>query len=118
VSTQNKNKLKKIKAVIHYIENNSVCKSQQLLTYFDEPESMPCGTCNVCRENKGRSHNNFEKDNVDLILEALKVKPMTSRELVSNLSISSNEVIAILRHLLEVEQIQQSQINEFQIKCP
>jgi transcription initiation factor IIE alpha subunit len=71
----------------------------------------------VCRENKGRSHNNFEKDNVDLILEALKVKPMTSRELVSNLSISSNEVIAILRHLLEVEQIQQSQINEFQIKC-
>lgn len=118
VSTQNKNKLKKIKAVIHYIENNSVCKSQQLLRYFDEPESMPCGTCNVCTENKGRSHNSFEKDNVVLILEALKVKPMTSRELVSNLSISSNEVIAILRHLLEVEQIQQSQINEFQIKCP
>ena len=47
VNTQNKIKHKKIQAVIDYIENNSICKSQQLLTYFGELQSKACGTCNV-----------------------------------------------------------------------
>lgn len=48
VRLHNKVKYNKIVAVINYIENNSVCKSKQLLTYFDEPNSKACGICNVC----------------------------------------------------------------------
>lgn len=39
-------------AVISYIENNSTCRSQQLLTYFGEKQNTPCGICDVCMSQK------------------------------------------------------------------
>ncbi len=51
VSNQNKIKLKKFNAVLKYVENNSVCKSLQLLTYFNEKPPKPCGICSVCTVN-------------------------------------------------------------------
>ena len=51
VLIKNKIKLKKFYAVLKYVKNNSVCKSLQLLTYFDEKTSIPCGICNVCAKN-------------------------------------------------------------------
>lgn len=60
----------------------------------------------------------FEKENVDLILKSIEDKPMTSRILELNLSISNKEVVSILKHLLELKKIEQIQTNKFQIKCP
>jgi len=118
VKTQNKIKHKKIQAVIDYIENNSICKSQQLLTYFGEPQSKACGTCNVCLQNKTQPSTNFQKENVDLVLKTLETQPLNSRELASYLSLSSNEIIAVLGYLLEQEKIEHTQTNQYQIKCP
>lgn len=117
VKVHNKVKYNKIVAVINYIENNSVCKSKQLLTYFDEPNSKACGICNVCIK-KENAIVPFKKENVDLVLKSIEVKPMTSRMLESNLSISNKEVVSILKHLLELRKIEQTQTNKFQIKCP
>ena len=39
---------KRIKAVIGYAENDNVCRSRQLLRYFDEARSADCGQCDVC----------------------------------------------------------------------
>ncbi len=117
VREHNKVKYNKIVAVINYIENNSVCKSKQLLTYFDEPNSKACGICNVCIK-KENAIVPFKKENVDLVLKSIEVKPMTSRMLESNLSISNKEVVSILKHLLELRKIEQTQTNKFQIKCP
>ena len=118
VNTQNKIKHKKIQAVIDYIENNSICKSQQLLTYFGEPKSKACGTCNVCLQNNTQPNTNFQKENVDLVLKSLETQPLNSRELASNLSLSSDEIIAVLGYLLEQEKIEHTQTNQYQIKCP
>lgn len=117
VNTQNKIKHKKIQAVIDYIENNSICKSQQLLTYFGEPKSKACGTCNVCLQNNTQPSTDFQKENVDLVLKILETQPLNSRELASNLSLSSNEIIAVLDYLLEQEKIEHTQTNQYQIKC-
>ena len=117
VRIHNKVKYNKIVAVINYIENNSVCKSKQLLTYFDEPNSKACGICNVCIK-KENAIVPFKKENVDLVLKSIEVKPMTSRMLESNLSISNKEVVSILKHLLKLRKIEQTQTNKFQIKCP
>ncbi len=118
VNTQNKIKHKKIQAVIDYIENNAICKSQQLLSYFGEAKSKACGTCNVCLENNTQPSTNFKKENVALVLKTLETQPLNSRELSSNLSLSSNEIIAVLSYLLEVEKIELTQTNQYQIKCP
>ena len=42
-------KRQKIAAVINYSENNFVCRTQQLLSYFGEERIYKCGKCDVCR---------------------------------------------------------------------
>lgn len=39
---------KQIKSVINYVESKYRCRSQILLTYFDDYSSKPCGQCDVC----------------------------------------------------------------------
>lgn len=43
---------KRIKTVIGYATNDNVCRSRQLLRYFDEPRSTDCGQCDVCLAHK------------------------------------------------------------------
>ena len=40
---------KRILAMIDYCENESECRSRQLLRYFGETESEDCGHCDICR---------------------------------------------------------------------
>lgn len=39
----------KLKAMIDLCYNEHACRQQQILAYFGETESQPCGTCDVCR---------------------------------------------------------------------
>ncbi len=43
---------KRINTVIGYATNDNVCRSRQLLKYFDEPRSTDCGQCDVCLAHK------------------------------------------------------------------
>lgn len=43
---------KRINTVIGYATNDNVCRSRQLLRYFDEPRSTDCGQCDVCLAHK------------------------------------------------------------------
>lgn len=43
---------KRINTVIGYATNDNVCRSRQLLRYFDESRSTDCGQCDVCLAHK------------------------------------------------------------------
>lgn len=43
---------KRINTIIGYATNDNVCRSRQLLRYFDEPRSTDCGQCDVCLAHK------------------------------------------------------------------
>lgn len=43
-----KNTLDKVKATIDFIDNDEICKSKQLLSYFGEKDSESCMVCSVC----------------------------------------------------------------------
>lgn len=43
---------KRINTVIGYATNDNICRSRQLLRYFDEPRSTDCGQCDVCLAHK------------------------------------------------------------------
>ncbi len=43
---------KRINTVIGYATNDNVCRSRQLLRYFDEPRSTDCGQCDACLAHK------------------------------------------------------------------
>ena len=48
INHQNKIKLDKLKAVLAFAQNNTSCKSVQLLSYFGEKDQINCKVCNVC----------------------------------------------------------------------
>ena len=39
---------KRIESVVRFIENDSVCRSRQLIEYFGQPVQDDCGVCDVC----------------------------------------------------------------------
>ncbi len=43
---------KRIESVVDFVQNNSVCRSRQLIGYFDQPAHEDCGVCDVCLANK------------------------------------------------------------------
>lgn len=51
----------KLKAVLEYITNEHICRTQMLVQYFGEKEAEPCGVCDICiAQNKtGLSSHDF-----------------------------------------------------------
>jgi len=47
--------LKKVGAMTAYVENDILCRSVQLVNYFGEANSTPCGYCDVCLKRKKAS---------------------------------------------------------------
>lgn len=43
---------RKLQAVFDYLER-PVCRSRQLLAYFDEPDASDCGSCDICLRRRG-----------------------------------------------------------------
>jgi ATP-dependent DNA helicase RecQ len=62
-----KTALKKLAAVIHYAENRIQCRSQTLLSYFDEKNHENCRKCDYCL-----NHYNQSEDTFSIILQQLK----------------------------------------------
>ena len=44
----------RVKAMVGYVEEEEGCRAQYLLNYFGQPESAPCGKCDLCRAAKAR----------------------------------------------------------------
>lgn len=42
----------RLKAMVAYCEVSNLCRSIQLLSYFDENNANPCGKCDICRKLK------------------------------------------------------------------
>jgi len=59
----------RIASMIGYVNNNSICRSNYLLQYFDEIEQIPCGKCDVCIEYKRK---NYKAEKLEKIYNALK----------------------------------------------
>jgi ATP-dependent DNA helicase RecQ len=74
---------RRINMAIQYAEKRR-CRSQQLLSYFDEPDSPPCGICDVCTgRNKSDDldtelFENYERK----IREVLRHEPLTCEQIL------------------------------------
>lgn len=48
MESQKRRYLTKMNAAIAYAENNLICRSVQLVSYFGDQSASPCGKCDVC----------------------------------------------------------------------
>lgn len=98
--------LKKMEAMLTYCENNQ-CRSQQLLSYFNEPNAPKCGVCDVCLrekrdENAGELHDNITNE----ILQLLIAAPLGLEQLVTSIKHGKQpDRLTVIRQLLDAGRI-------------
>jgi ATP-dependent DNA helicase RecQ len=61
----------KLKAMIDLCYDEQRCRQQQILAYFGEHESQPCGTCDICRRNGVQTAREGTADEVTLLRQVL-----------------------------------------------
>ncbi|WOD43748.1 RecQ family ATP-dependent DNA helicase [Hwangdonia lutea] len=101
IEQQNKLKQQQVKSMLDYVENDTVCKSMQLLAYFGEKDVKPCGICSVCVANKKEKAPQDLKSLKNSIIELLKTGELSSRQIHTTIEASEKDIKTVLKLLLE-----------------
>lgn len=104
----------RVRAVIHYADSIHKCRSQLLLAYFGETNTIPCKQCDVCLEaNKKTLHTDEFESISSQIRELLAVQPMPLRTLVDAITDNQEDkVIHTIQWMIDNETIQYNQENQ------
>ncbi|MAZ72583.1 MAG: recombinase RecQ [Flavobacteriaceae bacterium] len=116
ISLQQEKKETQVTAVLDYIENDTVCRSLQLVRYFGEEDATRCGICSVCNPEFQKISAGDRKTLSEKILLLLEDTPQTSRELSEKLTFAETEIINTLRLLLDSKKINLGVANKYYIK--
>lgn len=110
-----KNRVEKLKSVVNFVENDKICKTKQLLAYFDE-KIEDCGICSVCtKKTKQITSTEVNLKMEKFIVHKLGVQPLSSREIFEDFTFSEEDLIATLQRLLEKEIIKITPSNRYQL---
>jgi len=60
-----------VEAMLHYIENETVCRNRIILKYFNEATTQNCGHCDVCRDQLKKVEKHSEFAMIKLKIEEL-----------------------------------------------
>ncbi|SHH69939.1 RecQ family ATP-dependent DNA helicase [Winogradskyella jejuensis] len=116
IEQQNNLKRQQITSVINYTNNDGLCKQIQLLNYFDESSAKNCGKCSVCLANSPNNSKRLDSEIQKEIIELLKTKEHSSRELLSALQCEQTELLKSIALLLEQETIKITDRNTYLLK--
>lgn len=115
ITALNKKKIAQVRAVLEYIENTTECRSLQLVHYFGEENSTPCGICSVCTAESSE----VTKKEVGIISEKikrlLKEVPLSSRELSEKLTFTEAKIITVLHLLVAANAVTINSKNQYHL---
>ncbi|WP_323028489.1 RecQ family ATP-dependent DNA helicase [Gelidibacter japonicus] len=100
IEQQQRLKENQIDAVIAYISDESQCKSIQLLEYFGEKDSAPCGICSFCISKKPKTKTASIKSISHEIILLLENQPLSSRALVDQMQHPEDAILETLQRML------------------
>ncbi|WP_292948479.1 RecQ family ATP-dependent DNA helicase [Olleya sp. UBA1516] len=115
IKQQNTLKQKQVQAVLDYINNDQLCKSIQLLTYFGEKDVQPCGICSVCISAKAKPKTDF-KTVKNKIIECLEFGDKNSKTLFKTLPFTEEDINNTLKKLLENDIVELTKTNSYKLK--
>ncbi|NJW52641.1 RecQ family ATP-dependent DNA helicase [Salinimicrobium oceani] len=116
IKLQEKTKTEKIRQVLAYVENDRVCKSEQLLQYFGEKNTSPCGICSVCQPLNTKLDREGMKKIYFAIVELLQEGAYSSREITEKLSFPEPHVIKVLQLLVEKDALTITTNKKYKLK--
>lgn len=109
---QNQIKVDQYMQMLHFVSDNSTCKSVLISNYFGDSTAKNCGICSFCTsKNKSKPQTVTES-----IQHLLKNGALSSNEIENTLTFSTEEIIFALQNLLENDVIFLNVSNKYQIK--
>jgi ATP-dependent DNA helicase RecQ len=106
IKQHNTIKSNKINAVIDYVNNKTICRSNYLLNYFSETNTQACGICDICTNANKKPSNSSYKELSIKILALLSVKQsLSSKEIIANFELDSSIILTTLQLLLDTDKI-------------
>lgn len=113
VINQNKLKEEQVKQMLAYTNNDKICRSQQLLSYFGETHTHPCGHCDVC---VAMRHSNSNTSKIkEIIVTLLISNPLTSRHIQQALESETTIALRAIQELLEDGEIKLNDKNQYHL---
>ena len=113
VVSHNDKKKHQVQQLLCYVDNNNICRSIQLVSYFGETTAEPCGICSVCSESKEKFSKKELLKSSKLILLELESGPKTSREILENIDQDQALVLKTIALLLGNNTISLDQRNRY-----
>ncbi|MEG2674939.1 MAG: ATP-dependent DNA helicase RecQ [Muribaculaceae bacterium] len=108
---------RRINAVLNYAFVSSTCRESNLLEYFGEINSTPCGNCDVCLATKRESrHDDIIHDAQEGIMYMLSLKTRTLDDFLDTLSFSKDDIIEVLRFLLSEGDVILTNENKYKLR--
>lgn len=98
-----------INSVISYVTNPHLCRTLQLVRYFNELNTEACGVCDVCLAQKKQAQTEEELSQLlqQQITETVNAEKMTVEHLVRRLGkYKQDDALKVIRWMLENEQLQ------------
>ena len=114
LEAQNQLKTSQLKSVLHYIKEDTKCKSNLLLEYFGEVVTEDCGICSYCIS-KNKKKTDFAVL-TEKIIGLLKIQELNSRDIQKLSKYPKDDVIFVLQNLLENDTIIVQANNLYSIK--
>ncbi len=113
VVSHNDKKKHQVQQLLCYVDNNNICRSIQLVSYFGETTAEPCGICSVCSVSKKKFSKKELLKSSKLILLELESGPKTSREMLENIDQDQALVLKTIALLLGNSTISLDQRNRY-----
>ncbi|WP_299045559.1 ATP-dependent DNA helicase RecQ [uncultured Polaribacter sp.] len=105
-------KRKKTNEFIHFVENDTICRSIQILNYFDENSTKQCGLCDVCLKEKKKNTNKLSENILQIIMQR---GSLSSSEIRTLLHANEKDILIHLRYLLAEQKISINNQNKYQL---
>lgn len=92
----------RINRVMEYINENRICRSRMLISYFGEKGTSDCGCCDVClaKNDSGLDNHTFNTIR-DALQKALTDGPQEAKKLTENLPFPADKIITVIRYLAD-----------------
>jgi ATP-dependent DNA helicase RecQ len=116
VDALNEKKKKQVAAVLHYVENTHLCRSLQLVNYFGEENTVPCGICSVCCQASEVLKRKEANRIAAAILALLKSGALSSRDISEKLTFTESNIVQVLQLLVDSEKISMNATNQYTLR--
>lgn len=94
----------RVSSMIHYVTQNTHCRSQVLLAYFGQEQSYNCKQCDVCRPKRNQTVTIAQK-----ITQLLSKQPLSTNQLLDHFPNNQAEATETIRQMLDRKEIIQNQ---------